>query len=373
MTILTLDWATGALLAAAVQNLVVAGAVLAMRTGRASERWLVALLVILSFKTSPYILGWRGHSEPPDWLALLPLNAPLAVGPLLYTYLHVRTFGRAPARVWWHLAPALLNFAYCCFCLMLPAEVRHSWKETGHDHAVEPLLECAFAVSLFSYAMLSLRLLGRLRRRIAEERSDADRHAGGLLRATFVVLLATAVAYGGILAYTTWIGELDIGPFFLWLALVSMSISLEGWRATAMPALPSPDTQLQARLRRAHDWAALGAKWRDRILAAQWWREPELSLAELSRRLGVNAGYLSRAINEGLGKNFNELINGMRAAEVARRIAAGDGEDLLTLALDAGFSSKATFNRAFQAQFGTSPSAYRRRLAAEPPSNAPSR
>lgn len=36
--------------------------------------------------------------------------------------------------------------------------------------------------------------------------------------------------------------------------------------------------------------------------------------------------------------------------------------DLLQLALNAGFSSKATFNRAFRAAFHLSPSEFRRRL-----------
>jgi AraC-like DNA-binding protein len=40
---------------------------------------------------------------------------------------------------------------------------------------------------------------------------------------------------------------------------------------------------------------------------------------------------------------------------------AGRTDDLLTLALDAGFKSKASFNRAFRAILGVSPSTYRSR------------
>ena len=45
---------------------------------------------------------------------------------------------------------------------------------------------------------------------------------------------------------------------------------------------------------------------------------------------------------------------------MAAAIDAGARADLLTMALDAGFSSKASFNRAFQARYGMTPSAYRR-------------
>ena len=359
---MTLDWATGILSAAAAQALIVAGIVLLMRTGRPADWRLAALLCVLAGKTTPYMFGWRGHAEAPDWLALLPFNAPLAVGPLLYGYASARANGRGPRREWLHVAPPLCEFAYDCSCLLLPAAVRHEWKETGHDHWVKPLLEFAFVVSLLSYAALSLRLARGFRFRLAQERSDADRHAATLLPFTAGVLLATAITYGGIFVYSNWIAEIDIGPFFLWIALVSMGLSLEGWRSTGLPVLqPSLPAPVPSE-RKVHDWPVLGARWRDDIAAGGWWREPELTLAEVARRLGVNATYLSRAINEGLGVNFNEAINGMRAADVAIRLGAGDQTDLLTLAFDAGFSSKATFNRAFQARFDVSPSAYRRRL-----------
>ncbi len=83
-------------------------------------------------------------------------------------------------------------------------------------------------------------------------------------------------------------------------------------------------------------------------------------MADLAARLGTNTAYLSRAVNEGLGMNFNEMINRMRAAEAARQIDGNSSATLVQIALDAGFSSKATFHRAFRAVYGTSPSEFRR-------------
>jgi AraC-like DNA-binding protein len=113
----------------------------------------------------------------------------------------------------------------------------------------------------------------------------------------------------------------------------------------------------------SRDWATLGEQWRQATEAAGWWREPDLSLAELARRLGTNTAYLSRAINEGLGVNFNAFVNRLRAEEVARQMQADPAaRDLLQLALEAGFSSKATFNRAFRTAFGVTPSTFRQRV-----------
>ncbi|MET3709968.1 AraC-like DNA-binding protein [Sphingomonas trueperi] len=44
-------------------------------------------------------------------------------------------------------------------------------------------------------------------------------------------------------------------------------------------------------------------------------------------------------------------------------LRGGSKADLLDLAMEAGFSSKASFNRAFLATFGATPSAYRRHVA----------
>jgi AraC-like DNA-binding protein len=75
----------------------------------------------------------------------------------------------------------------------------------------------------------------------------------------------------------------------------------------------------------------------------------------------VNTHHLSRGLNLGLGVNFATFINDLRAQAVAEALSAGQSEDLLTLALEAGFNSKASFNRAFRAALGVSPSTYRRR------------
>ena len=79
-----------------------------------------------------------------------------------------------------------------------------------------------------------------------------------------------------------------------------------------------------------------------------------------ARLLGTNTAYLSRAFNQGLGQNFSRAINRLRCEEVADGIASSPGAPILDLALDAGFSSKASFNRAFQDRFGMTPQAMRR-------------
>ena len=85
--------------------------------------------------------------------------------------------------------------------------------------------------------------------------------------------------------------------------------------------------------------------------------DPELSLAELARKMNTNPSLLSKIINEGFHLNFNDFINESRVKVVIEKLKAGEQktQTLLGIAYDCGFNSKATFNRAFKKVTGVSP------------------
>jgi AraC-like DNA-binding protein len=83
--------------------------------------------------------------------------------------------------------------------------------------------------------------------------------------------------------------------------------------------------------------------------------EPNLTLNDLSRQMGVNSSVLSFAINNGFGKNFNDFVNEFRIREVKEKLKNADDVTVLGVAFDCGFNSKATFNRAFKKFTGVSP------------------
>lgn len=92
--------------------------------------------------------------------------------------------------------------------------------------------------------------------------------------------------------------------------------------------------------------------------------EPELTLSELSSQLSTNTSFLSKVINDGTGKNFNDFINAYRVKDVINKLNAGEqkSQTLLGIAYDAGFNSKATFNRAFKKNTGKTPKEYMQSL-----------
>jgi AraC-like DNA-binding protein len=90
------------------------------------------------------------------------------------------------------------------------------------------------------------------------------------------------------------------------------------------------------------------------------YKKSDLSITELSSRLGVHANYLSQIINQKEKKNFYDFVNTYRFEEFKRLIAQQKNQQytLLSLAFDCGFSSKSSFNRYFKKATGQTPSAY---------------
>ncbi|WP_417446220.1 helix-turn-helix domain-containing protein [Kangiella sp.] len=89
------------------------------------------------------------------------------------------------------------------------------------------------------------------------------------------------------------------------------------------------------------------------------YRNSELTLAMLAENVGVSVHQLSETLNQYGGKNFNQFINEYRVAEVCEQLDHNSERKLIDLALDAGFSSKSSFNAIFKKLTGQTPSQYR--------------
>ena len=89
--------------------------------------------------------------------------------------------------------------------------------------------------------------------------------------------------------------------------------------------------------------------------------ETELTLQELADRVGAPAYQISQAINEGLNKNFYDLINAYRVDEAKQLLLNPTNSNftILSVAFEAGFNSKTTFNTVFKKFTGLTPSDFR--------------
>lgn len=104
----------------------------------------------------------------------------------------------------------------------------------------------------------------------------------------------------------------------------------------------------------------------DKLIAAMEggaYRETGLTIAALAEKLDTPEHRLRALINRRLGhRNFSAFLNRYRIAEAREKLASREDVDLpvLTIAMDLGYNSLPTFNRAFRAETGTTPSEFRR-------------
>lgn len=91
--------------------------------------------------------------------------------------------------------------------------------------------------------------------------------------------------------------------------------------------------------------------------------EEGLTIGKLAAHLGCGEHVLRRVINRGLGyRNFNDFLHAWRIREACEELARPELARLpvLSIAMKVGYGSVGSFNRAFKARIGMTPTDYRR-------------
>jgi AraC-like DNA-binding protein len=96
------------------------------------------------------------------------------------------------------------------------------------------------------------------------------------------------------------------------------------------------------------------------MIVDEIYKDPELSIYHLAQKLNTHPKKISQTINLGFAMNFNDFVNKHRILAVIKMMEEGKHNEhtLEGLALDCGFRSKSTFNRAFKRHTQTSPREY---------------
>jgi AraC-like DNA-binding protein len=100
------------------------------------------------------------------------------------------------------------------------------------------------------------------------------------------------------------------------------------------------------------------------------YQDPDLTLTNLSQKIGVHPNILSQVINSFEKKNFYEYINEYRIENFKQLIRSPENNTLLSLAFECGFNSKTAFNRNFKKATGLSPSDYMTQQQAQTSDNS---
>jgi AraC-like DNA-binding protein len=350
------------LLLCAVQGLVLAVMLLRIRRNRKANRWLALLILAVAALITPFIIGYAGFYDRWGWLSFAPFSYTMAFGPLVYLYT-VSLVERSPEQPWPHFVPVLIQFLADALVFPLPLATKNWWDSFAHAPIIAPVFEIATIISLLVYGTAALNRYRGYRCWLDDNRTDGVDFDPSWIRNFLAALAVVAMIWLGFII-AKWLDPsrdyFDQFLLYVTFSVLVLYLSIAGWRHGDTPFPPLTIPKSFGTAAQSRDWAAQGNSWLERIDSEQYWRDPGLTLAALARTLGTNTSYLSRALGAATAENFNLCINRRRVAEVQRLLARpGETRDLMALAFEAGFNSKASFNRAFVDITGTNPSSWR--------------
>lgn len=194
---------------------------------------------------------------------------------------------------------------------------------------------------------------------LIEERRRVRVLLAVVIIAIFAVDISTEYVFG-YLNTPLWYSAVEAAIYLLivvwcyfWLARINTSaLMFERLAAPVAPAPPtlSPRDQLIRR-------NLIRVMETDRAFL-----DPELSIGKLAEKIGAPEHQLRALINTAMGhRNFRSYLNEYRLEAVRRDLADPEKAALpiLTIAMDAGFASLSSFNRAFKERSGSTPSEWR--------------
>lgn len=366
-----LDLAGALQLFCVVQGLTTAAYLLVARPRSAAARWLGMLLLAMTLQVADYFLSRSGVYFRHRALYFSPLFFSWSFGPLLYAYVRARSGPATPLR-WPHWVLGLVQGAFYAVLVGQSLDDKAWFWLNVHKPVTRHVEYYAALASLLAYAACSRRWL---RHHPAPASGGLARWLGALGAFCVVAGVEPLVnaAYLPPGAPLFYLSSYGLPAFTFGLVL------LGGRRGAAVMPLPTAFTDAEAPTARA---AAPGDapvaagtapeipadpdRLADVVRALEerrLYRDPDLTLEGLARHVGLPASAVSHLLNAGLRRSFSQTINGYRLDEVKRRLLTRDAERLtiLALAFEAGFNSKATFNRTFKEETGLTPREYRKR------------
>ena len=374
-----ISWRTALMFAICLPMAVVALMLVTRSVERRANAFLACFLFAVVLELVPQIIGFSGAYSIWPGLTYFPFETELYLGALLY--LHAWTLMNSAPIGWrWYLlVPGFLQTAYYSWAFLGLGDYKSKWAYNNSFH--EPYLVPIEIILAVGFVIAALVLIWRMIRQyeqfLSEFHSAKDDYDPVWLRRLSQVSVVMATIFvsfqlfvlirGGIEYVTAYPVQLVLASIIGWLGLEALSRTSRPfpkiYKIVVEPKRPeeSAGDLLTEDKTFAKDWLQEGKAIKAAVLEGDWFLIPSLSLKELAKRMHTNETYVSRAINLGLGTNFNHFINQLRI-EHAKGLLARTQDNVLEVALDSGFNSKSTFNRVFREMTGQTPTQYRKSL-----------
>ncbi|MEM7367490.1 MAG: helix-turn-helix domain-containing protein [Bacteroidota bacterium] len=215
------------------------------------------------------------------------------------------------------------------------------------------------------YSLMTIRFIHRHQKRVMDYFSNTKNKHLKWVKGIAVFLILFGLSWFVPLFLPDFVMEEVAIPF-----LSSINVIFIFWVGLSGLRQPSVDIQVEASTPKVIRMEpSINGDKQDEIFQSlkqimreeQLYKEPDLTLPTLAKRLNMTRRNLSQLINQKTGGNFNLFINQYRIEEAKRLLSDSsfDHLNMLGIAMEAGFNSKATFFAVFKKIEGLSPGAYK--------------
>jgi len=358
---LDLNWINLLILFGALQGLIFS-VILFLNRKHPGAKFLGWFMVVLSYNGFE-TFNWSSGLNL-IFFDLFPFIVIFASGPSLYFYLFSLLYPEQKInrrQIWAHFGLVIFQFAVRSFTIVMHFLEINKITATKLTHPLDSLYhfysEPLSVIIFISYLTASLQMYRKASSRQLRALSKEGQHAfHPWIKALLFCVIVLAIAWPlTVIAPYVFDVETDSHYYPIELGLVFFIywIAMVGYHRTKLIYLKSPKVtdalaqELYHQLQQA-------------VESGKLYLDPELNLSKTSTLTGIPAKTISAVLNQYRETSFNDFINEYRVREVREKL--GDsGKQHLTIsgiALESGFNSQATFQRAFKNSTGVSPREY---------------
>ena len=350
-------------------------------TKNRSNIYLVILLFISTlFLVSPFVY-FIGYFDRLPHLYRIAQIVGFVSGPVIYLYVRTCTqkdFKMSPI-LWLHFIPVVINnfFNIPVYTISATEKIEYFqiFMETGifqnrNSYRIIPLLGVIHSIV---YGIISVNLILKYRKHLAQTASFVDNsfHQWLLVFVSFLAYPMLTVFLWLISGGRFFSLSLFYFGFVFFNITVFASILFKPELFHTFPnQMPIPDSTEEKT--RKYESSNLQEDQKEKYLeqiqskmnSEKYYREPELTIQQLSEQINIPTYYLSQVINEKLDCNFLDFINQYRVEAAKELLLKPDLEhySITAIGFEAGFNSKSTFYSAFKRFTDTTPGKFRKSM-----------
>jgi AraC-like DNA-binding protein len=305
-------------------------------------RGVAVLLFSLAFASCINIVEESGLTR--DIYLISPIFI-MAFGPVIYLAAKSLINKALPKAQWWHLLPVIPLLFFTSYTYFVIA-IGTVWR--------------------LAYALLTMIMLLKYKKSLDEERSDSDDFSLNWLvwvlavTATFNLIDLIRLNFQQAISYELNVLGQGINNA-IWLVVVMIIIIKLQAQKNIPQRIEKPAAADPVNQSTEDDYNSLFEELDTLITSNQWFLKPRLTLSDVSTLTGLQTRDISRSINLVTDKSFNQYVNNYRVDYVCSVLMNDTKKPLLDIAYDAGFSSKASFNKVFKEISGMTPTEYKSR------------